>query len=94
MSRKFLSVVFLVISTEISVGHPIWESGRQVAVANSATVLVERLMTFSYFIPTIFRLQHSQSPAAEVRAKFSQWITLNYVRVMFVLASWLVEPKH
>lgn len=35
-------------------------------------VLVERLMTFGYFIPAIIRLQRWQSPAAEVRAKFSQ----------------------
>ena len=47
----------------------------------------------SIFIPMIIRLQRWQSPAAEVRAKFSQWITLNYVRVMLVLAGWHAAPK-
>lgn len=56
-------------------------------------MLVERLTTFGYFIPTIAHLQHSQSPATEVRAKFSQWITLDYARVMLGLAAWLAAPK-
>jgi hypothetical protein len=55
--------------------------------------LVSRLMTFGYFIPTVIRLQRSQAPAAEVRAKFSQWITLNYVRVILTLAAWLAALK-
>jgi hypothetical protein len=48
----------------------------------------------SIFIPAIIRLQRSQSPAAEVRAKFSRWITLNYVRVMLGLAGRLAAPKY
>jgi hypothetical protein len=32
-------------------------------------------------------------PAAAVRAKFSQWITFNYARVILVRAGWLAAPK-
>jgi len=59
----------------------------------AVVVLVDRLMTFGYFISTIIRLQRSQSPAAAVRAKFSHWITLNYLRVIFMLASWPAALK-
>ncbi len=80
---------------EIRKHAPGMEPGRcsPVAITAAVVVLVDRLMTFGYFIPTIIRLQRSQSPAAAVRAKFSHWITLNYLRVIFVLASWPAALK-
>lgn len=56
-------------------------------------VLIERLMTFGYFIPTILRLQRSERPPAEVRASFSQWIAFNFARIALVLAAFLLALK-
>jgi hypothetical protein len=36
--------------------------------------LIDRLMTFGYFIPTLIRLQGSRNSVDEVRAIFSRWI--------------------
>ena len=55
-----------------------------------AVVLVERVMTFTYFIPTMITLMRegalSDSAAA---AKARQWSTLGYVRHAATLFAWL-----
>ena len=55
-----------------------------------AVVLVERVITFTYFIPTMLKLTGgralSESSAA---AKAHQWVTLGYVRHAATLIAWL-----
>jgi hypothetical protein len=56
--------------------------------------LVERIATFSYFIPTALRLMHAEAlPSAKVEAMASQWMALNHVRAALALIGWLVALK-
>jgi hypothetical protein len=56
-------------------------------------VLIERLATFSYFIPTMINLTSSDLPEAEVAARLSQWLFLNHGRHLLTLARWLMALK-
>ena len=59
-----------------------------------AIILVERIATFSYFIPTMVWLQGTEGlPEAEVQAALSQWLLLDYGRHVLTLAGWLAALK-
>src|ERR687891_1403043 len=59
-----------------------------------AIIVVERLTTFSYFIPTMIRLMDAEAlPGAEVRAALSEWMLLNQGRHVLTLAGWLAALK-
>ena len=56
--------------------------------------LVERIATFSYFIPTALRLMRAEAlPSAKVEAMASQWIALNHVRAALGLTGWLAALR-
>jgi hypothetical protein len=56
--------------------------------------LVERIATFSYFIPTAIRLMHADAlPPARVEAMAAQWVALNHVRAALALIGWLAALK-
>jgi len=56
--------------------------------------LVERIATFSYFIPTALRLMRAEAlPAAKVEAMASQWMALNHVRAALALIGWLAALR-
>ena len=58
------------------------------------SIVVERILTFLYFIPRALKLQHAETLSeAEVVAVASQWPKLNYVRHAFTLAGWLAALK-
>jgi Domain of unknown function (DUF1772) len=60
----------------------------------SAISVVERIWTFSYFIPTILRLTATEElDEAEVNATLSQWLLLDYGRHALTLAAWLAALK-
>src|ERR671916_1952461 len=60
----------------------------------SSISVVERIWTFSYFIPTIIRLTGAEDlPQAEVQAALSQWLLLDYGRHALTLAAWLAALK-
>ena len=60
----------------------------------SAISVVERIATFSYFIPTIIRLTGAEGlPEAEVNATLSQWLLLDYGRHVLTLGAWLAALK-
>jgi hypothetical protein len=60
----------------------------------SAITLVERIATFSYFIPTALRLMRADAlPSAKVGAMASQWMALNHVRAALALIGWLAALK-
>ena len=53
-------------------------------------VLLERVATFGYFIPTMIRLQRDEGvPEPVVRARVSRWLILNYLRNAAYLAAWV-----
>src|SRR5262249_202083 len=50
-------------------------------LAAGVAVLVDRVMTFSYFIPTMLSLMNSETmSASESVTKATQWINLGYIR--------------
>jgi hypothetical protein len=56
--------------------------------------LVERVATFSYFIPTALRLMRAEAlPSAKVEALASQWMALNRVRAALALIGWLLALR-
>ncbi len=59
-----------------------------------ALSVVERSLTFSYFIPTMSRLMGTKDlPDAEVKATLSQWRLRNYARHVLTLGAWLASLK-
>jgi hypothetical protein len=60
----------------------------------AVSTLVERIATFSYFIPTALRLMRAEAlPPAKVSAMASQWLALNHVRAALGLIGWLAALK-
>ncbi len=60
----------------------------------AAISIVERIATFSYFIPTMVWLMGTEGlPQAEVQATLSQWLILDYGRHILTLAAWLAALK-
>jgi hypothetical protein len=59
-------------------------------LAAAVLVLLERLATFTYFIPTMLRLQRTEAPAEpQLQARVSRWMALNYLRNAAYLAAWV-----
>jgi hypothetical protein len=61
-------------------------------LAAAGVALVDRLFTFSYFIPTMLRL-FRMGDTSEARALAAQWAMLDYVRHGIVLTAWLLALK-
>jgi hypothetical protein len=62
--------------------------------AAALVVLMERIATFAYFIPTMVRLQRgSGMPDEETLATLAQWTWLNYGRHVLTLAGWLIAMR-
>ena len=56
--------------------------------------LLERIGTFSYFIPTAIKLMRGDTaPPEKIGAMASQWLALNRVRGALALAGWLAALK-
>jgi hypothetical protein len=63
-------------------------------LGSAAIVVVERIATFSYFIPTMIRLMGTEGlPEAEVKQTLSQWLLLNHGRHALTLVGWLLALK-
>jgi hypothetical protein len=55
---------------------------------------VERIATFSYFIPTALRLMRAEAlSSAKVDAMAMQWMALNHVRAVLALTGWLAALR-
>jgi hypothetical protein len=63
-------------------------------LAAVAIVLVERIATFSYFIPTIVRLMSAETlPQTEIAEALSQWQLMNHGRHVLALLGWLAALR-
>jgi hypothetical protein len=59
-----------------------------------AATLLERAMTFGYFIPTMLRLMRPGALSeAAADAKAGQWVALGYLRQAATLIAWLAALK-
>ena len=62
-------------------------------IGAATIILLERIATFSYFIPTMIGLSSGELPAAEVNAGLSQWLFFNHGRHVLTLSGWLLALK-
>jgi hypothetical protein len=46
----------------------------------AVTIVLERVATFAYFIPTMISLMGSERSDLEIKAALSQWLLFNYGR--------------
>lgn len=97
--RQFWAFVTTVPLTLLTLGNLLaaWQAPaaqRGWWLASVALILVERALTFAYFIPTMLRLQRTTTlPEPTIRAKLSQWARFNYLRSALTLAAWLAALK-
>jgi hypothetical protein len=88
----FVTTGPLTLMTLANLAAAWWTRGheRQWWLGAALAALVDRVLTFAYFIPTMLKLMQEDG-LAEPRATASalRWANLNYVRLAFVLAAWL-----
>ena len=65
---------------------------RQWWLTAALVVLADRVLTFSYFIPTMVGLMNAPDSPASASAAI-RWMTLNYLRHALVLGGWLAALK-
>lgn len=61
-------------------------------LASALLVMAERVLTFSYFIPTVVGLMYAADSPASV-ASAMRWAQVNYLRHALVLGGWLAALK-
>jgi len=97
--RKFWGFVTTVPLTLLTLANltVAWQShgARHTWWLGAAVItLVERIATFSYFIPTALRLmREDSSPSAQAGVMASQWMALNNVRAALGLIGWLAALR-
>jgi hypothetical protein len=63
-------------------------------LAAGIAALVDRILTFAYFIPTMLTLMNDLTMSdSQAVAKATQWVNLGFVRHAATLASWLLALK-
>ena len=61
---------------------------------NAVIVLgLERVATFSYFIPRMIALMSGDATRSEIEAGLSEWMALNHARHALSLSAWLLALK-
>ena len=66
------------------------EPGRRWWLISVAAALLDRVLTFAYFIPTMIRLMRGDiRPESAAVAKARQWVKLGYLRHATTLIAWL-----
>lgn len=69
-------------------------SRRRWQLAAGLIVLAERVLTFSYFIPTMVTLMGSDGfSVSEIQTELSQWLLLNHGRHALIFSGWLAALK-
>lgn len=67
---------------------------RGVWLLAALAALVDRSMTFAYFIPTMLRLLRDEATSqAEAARTALRWVNLGHVRLAATLAAWLLALK-
>jgi magnesium-transporting ATPase (P-type) len=97
--RKFWGFVTTVPLTLLTLAnlYAAWQStgpGHGWWLGAAFVALVERISTFSFFIPTAIRLQRDKSlAAAETDDLITRWVKANTVRNLATLVAWLMTLK-
>lgn len=97
--RKFWAYVttvpltFLTV-TSLAVGWQTQGARYDWWLSAAAIILVERIGTFSCFIPTALKLMRAESlPESTVATMASRRLHVNYIRTVFTLAGWIAALK-
>jgi len=80
----------LLTLASLAVAWSIAEPARQWWLVSATASLIERVMTFTYFVPTMIALMRAgalSSSAATSKAR--RWVALGYVRQLLTLIAWL-----
>jgi hypothetical protein len=73
-----------------------WNLGnslKQWWLAAAVITLLERIGTFSYFIPTALKLMRAETVSTTRSAMASKWMRLNLLRAALSLTGWLAALK-
>ncbi|MES2773742.1 MAG: DUF1772 domain-containing protein [Bacteroidota bacterium] len=88
MPLTLLTIANLVTAIQsVGLRHDWW-------LASALIVLVERLGTFVFFIPTAIKLMRAEAPASsKTSGQIALWVRMNYVRNLLTLIGWLLALK-
>lgn len=99
VGRKFWGFVSTGPLTLLTIANLIvsWQSdipGQDWWLAASLIILMERIGTFSFFIPTAIRLARAEALSAESAAVLVRlWVRMNYIRNAVTFIGWLCALK-
>jgi hypothetical protein len=97
--RRFWGFVTTVPLTLLTLGNlaVAWQSQgprHEWWLGAALVTLLERIGTFSYFIPTAMKLTRAETlPPEKSAAMASQWLALNRLRAALALVGWLAALK-
>jgi hypothetical protein len=97
--RKFWGIVTTMPLTLLTLANLVvaWQSGEPRHdwwLVAAGITLVERIGTFTFFIPTAIKLMRAETlPAAKVGNMATWWIRMNVVRNALTLLGWLAALK-
>jgi hypothetical protein len=96
--RSFWAYVTTVPLTLLTLASVVvtWNLGNSINrwwLAAAVITLLERIGTFSYFIPTALKLMRAETVSATRSAMASQWMRLSLLRAGLGLAGWLAALK-
>ncbi|MFD2569951.1 DUF1772 domain-containing protein [Spirosoma soli] len=97
--RKFWAFTTTIPLTLITLANLVmaWQSNQPMRdwwIAAVVVTCIERVSTFSFFIPTALKLQKAdQLSSAQVTRSVSLWIVLNYVRNALTLIAWILALR-
>jgi hypothetical protein len=92
----YVTTVPLTILTVASLIVPWWvpDPVRSWWLGAALAALVDRVMTFGYFIPTMLQLMRSDALAeSDAAAKALRWVKMGYVRHAATLIAWLAALR-
>ena len=97
VGRRFWVVVSTLPLTALTLASVYWSTRLDGPagwwwLAGALASLVERLMTFAYFIPVMVRLMRTPEPV-DASARARRWSRLNVLRHGLVLAAWLASLR-
>ena len=86
-------LTLLTLASCVIVSNPVTARERW-WLAGAAVMLVERVATFGYFIPTLLKLLQSERWSAEKAEHAARhWIRRNYMRSVFAVVGWLAALR-
>ncbi|WP_020598370.1 hypothetical protein [Spirosoma panaciterrae] len=97
VGRRFWAFVTTLPLTVLTLANLViaWQTNspnRSLWLAAALISLIERISTFTFFIPTIIRLQNTQLPESAPTSRLAAfWIRANYLRNALVLIAWALS---